>query len=294
MNFIWQSMLNGFGAGANYALVAASFALIYSTSRVFHFAHAATYTVAAYLAYTFGVTFSFGMWLGTAIAILGVAGLGVGMSATVYEPLRWRSASSVAFLAASLGILIVLHNIISLIYGDSILLFKEASPIDVKTIFGAAISTNRLFGTVVASLLCVILCLMLWLSRVGTILRAVASDNELAEGYGIQVPRIRLGVFAMGSALVGVAGVLAAMDTQLKPDMGFHAFLMGITGAIIGGTNRVSSAVMGGLIVGIARDMSVNLVPTRWQDTCVFGLLIACLLLRPRGLLGLQMTKASI
>jgi len=271
VNQFLQCVLNGIGSGAIYALIAGSFTIIYSTTRIFHFAHAAIFTVAAYLTYTFSVYLHLGLALSAVLSGIAAGFIGITMAIIVYEPLRKRAASAFGFIAASLGLLIVLQNLISLLFGDNVLILGEAS-LEGISILGARISSTRVLTSILAISLSVLLCCVIGRTRVGTTLRAMASNSDLAETSGLPLYKLRLAVFVVGSILMGIAGILVALDTQLKPDMGFYAFLMGVTGAIVGGIGRTSWAVAGGFAIGMFRDISV----------------------RPSGFLGKKMSKTTV
>jgi len=125
-------------------------------------------------------------------------------------------------------------------------------------------------------------------------IRAIADDQALAEAMGVPIERSILLAFGIGSAIAGVAAVLVAYDTSFSPTMGFHALLFGVVAAIVGGIGSISGALLGGLLIGFAENFGVWRLPTQWQDTIVFVILVLFLVLRPEGFMGLPLRKTEV
>jgi branched-chain amino acid transport system permease protein len=118
-------------------------------------------------------------------------------------------------------------------------------------------------------------------------MRAVASDREAAEMLGINVDYTIAATFFLGSALAGVAGVMAGLVfNQVYTLMGFVAGLKAFTAAVVGGIGSIAGAVLGGLLIGLAEAFITGYVSSTYTNLIVFGILIAVMLLRPSGLLG--------
>ena len=103
-----------------------------------------------------------------------------------------------------------------------------------------------------------------------------------------------LTTFALGSALAGVAAILAALDTDMRPTMGFDALLMGVVAAVVGGIGSIPGAFLGGLLLGLALNLGVWKLSTGWQDAIAFSLLILFLVFRPQGFFGLPLRRKSV
>lgn len=288
-----QLLLNGLVAGASYGLMAVSFALIYNTTHFFHFAHGAIYTLAAYITYSL-----LNEHIGTPIAVLGavlaVASIGAMMELTIYRPLRNRRADSIVLLLASLGLLISLQNLISLIYGNATKPLQNALTQEGINVFGARITTIQLTILFVSLALYLTVSLILSYTRSGMILRAVANNQELARIVGVNERRTILLAFFIGSALSGAAAILTAHDSGISPTMGFNALLYGVVAMIIGGIGNISGSFLGGLIIGLIQQSGAWFVSSKWQDAIVFLILIVFLLFRPQGLLGKPLRKVAV
>lgn len=294
MDLAIQLLMNSAVSGAGYGLVAVSFALIYSTTRFFHFAHGAVYAAAAYIAYFVVSGQHASNWLAICVAAGGAAVLGAIMECAVYRPLRFRRASPTVMMLAALGMLIVLQNGISLVFGDEMRTLHSAQIVDSLTILGARITPTQV--NIVIGCVGTAIGLTLWLreTRMGMILRAVASNPEVATVVGINSSAIILLAVVMGSSLAGIASVLVAYDTGIRPMMGFQALLMGVVGMVVGGIGSIPGAFLGGLLVGLAQQVGAWILPSKWQDAVVFLILIAFLLFRPQGFLGKRLRSANV
>jgi branched-chain amino acid transport system permease protein len=291
---IWQQLLaNGLIAGSTYGLVALGFTLIYSVGRFFHFAHAGVICFSGYATLTLMTRAHFSFGVAIAVSIILSALMGVLMEAGVYRPLRKARASSVSLLVASLGLYVVIQNVISMAYGDEVqTLFNPARAGFLLS--EARITPVQLVILSVNAVLYVLVVIFLARTRSGRMVRALASDPELACIFGIDQSRVTLLVFAVGSGLAAVAGILISCDTTLTPTMGFRALLMGVVAAIVGGVGSVPGAIIGGMFIGLVQHFGISVLPTQWQDAIVFAILILFLLVRPQGVLGTPLKKAEV
>jgi len=289
-----QAVLNGVIEGCTYVQLALSFVLIYRTTRFFHLAHAAAYTVGAYLFYGLVGAWKVPLLLAVPLAIAGAGALGCAMELAVYRPLRNRRASSLVLLLASLGLYVVLQNLVSLFFGDNTRTLREGTVREGMLILGARITGSQVANVCAALSFVVGVWWLLRYTRLGRTVRAVSTDPELAVVRGIPVESAILLVFSVGSALAGASAILMAYDVDLTPTMGFQPFLMGVVAAIIGGIDSIPGALFGGLFLGLALNLATLFLPTQWQDTIAFGVLILFLLFRPQGFLGTSLRRVTV
>jgi len=124
-------------------------------------------------------------------------------------------------------------------------------------------------------------------TKLGKQMRAVASDREAAEMLGINVNFTIAATFFLGSALAGVAGVMAGLlFNQVTNTIGFVAGLKAFTAAVVGGIGSIPGAMLGGLLIGIAESFITGYISSTYTNLLIFGVLIAVMLLRPTGLFG--------
>ena len=242
-----QILLNSIVAGSIYFLVATSFSVIYQTNKFFHFAHAATFTFSAYFTFMFSQMLGWSLIAAIPTAIIATCLIGCMIEWLVYNPLRKKKSSAIILLLASLGIYIVLQNLISLFFGDDTKSIRTWEVREGINIFDAYITPVQIIIIVTSIVLVILVAGYLHLAKTGKAMRAVASDSELSKLSGIKSDRIILISFAIGSALAGIAGILVALDVDMTPTMGMNMLLMGVVAMIIGGVGSIWGIVLGSL-----------------------------------------------
>ncbi|MBI4610078.1 MAG: branched-chain amino acid ABC transporter permease [Candidatus Rokubacteria bacterium] len=288
-----QLTVNGLIGGSLFALLAISFGIILATTRTFHFAHGIVYTAAAYAAYAFAEKLSIPLGLAVVLAVAAAGLVGVGIEVLVYQPLRRLYASQLTILIASLGVLIIIENAIAIFFGTDAKILS-GFPSRLIVLGGVAFTTLHLTVVLVSWGLFGILLLYLYGTRSGRTMRAVANSPEMAEIVGIDTRRVFVTAFAIGSALAAPAAILYTLDKGATPDMGVTAVLMAAIAVIVGGVESLPGAALGGLIIGLARNWGIWLVPSEWQSAIAFGILLVVILFRPTGLFGVKLRKAEI
>jgi branched-chain amino acid transport system permease protein len=281
-----QFILNSIVAACRYALVASGFTLIFSVGRFFHMAHGAIYTLGAYVAYALLSLAGIPPILSIPASVAAAALVGGAIEVGVYRPLQGVGGNPLVLLVASLGILISIQNVISLVFGEQTRVLSAEPMSQGPTIAGGHISWIQVMVILVTAMLTSSLWLMLVRTSFGRQIRAVASDHILATIVGIRRERVISEVYMIGSALAGLAGILIGYDTQLNPMMGFRVLLVSVVAAIVGGIGSIPGALLGGTLVGFAENFGVRWLPTQWQDAIVFLILVVVLILRPQGILG--------
>lgn len=283
-----QLITNGIIAGSIYALIAIGFTLIYRTVKFFHFAHGIIYTIGAYLAYTFLISLKFPFIIALLLAIVLAMVFGVAIEKFIYAPLRSRKAGNLIFLLASFGVFIFLQNLIQLIYGAQILTIRTGSIKEGHHILGAVITDIQIVILVVSLLVFAIVWWFVQKTRLGKAIRAVSDDTIASSVVGINPNKIIITVFAIGSALAAIAGILISYETNIEPTMGFNAILKGIIASIIGGIGSIPGAMLGGFFLGLAENLGIWKIQSGWKDLIAFAILIVFLLLRPGGIMGVK------
>ncbi len=291
---VFPFLINGIIEGFIYSLVAAGFSLVYQTTRFLHFAHGAIYTFGAYFAYLFTIQLGISRFVAFPIACIATAMLGMLLELGIYRPMRRRNATDLTLLVASLGLYVVLQNMISMAWGDDTKTMRTGAVVEGHLFLGARITNVQVVIIVASVVLITLMALILTQMKIGKSLRALANDPELARLSGINSDRYVLYAFAIGSFLAAVASIMISFDTDMTPTMGFNALLMGVTAVIVGGVDSLPGAALGGLLIGLAQNLGVAVLPSQWQDTIAFGILILFLLFRPWGILGKKGQKIIV
>jgi len=291
---IEQFLVNGIIAGSIIVLIALGFALIFQTVRFFHFAHGVVFTAGAYFAFLFKIWLGCPLWIAILAGILLAGVLGCLMEVGIYRPLRKRDSSGLVLLLASLGIYIVLQNVVSMVFGDSTRTIRTGVVKEGINVLGARITPIQIVTVCVSVVLVIALSIFLKRTKIGKSMRAVANDPELASISGIASDRVILWAFAIGSALAGLAGILVALDVDMTPTMGMNALMMGVVAVIVGGVGSIPGIALAALLLGMARHFGAWYIGSQWQDAIAFIILIVFLLFKPEGFLGKRVKAATV
>jgi branched-chain amino acid transport system permease protein len=298
MAFFFQELVNGVVTGALYALVALGFSMVYGVLKLLNFAHGDLYMVGAYIGFFVIQWFGGPASLTIAVPLLllimfvlaaGVVGaMGVAIERFAYRPLR--NAPRIAPLITAIGISFFLENAALLLFGAQYRIYNTSEFISLSS--GIRIGSVTI-GSVQILVLVLGIALMTGLrelvnrTKLGKQMRAVAADREAAEMLGINVNFTIAATFFLGSALAGIAGVMAGLlFNQVYPLIGFIAGLKAFTAAVVGGIGSLPGAMLGGLLIGLAESFTIGYISSTYSNLLVFGLLIIVMLVRPSGLLG--------
>ena len=282
---ILQFLANGIAQGSVYALVAFGFALIYRTIRVFNIAQGATYTVSAYIFFTFAKIINLPTLISLIIGIFAGIVLTTITESFIFYPLYKRDASSGIALISSLGIYIFMVNLIALFYGNET---KILSPGIEKTFsfWGIILTRIQIFEILVGLLFIPAFLIYLKKSIIGREISGIIDNPKLALAMGMDIKKIRLIAGSFGAGFIGLASALVALDVGIDPQIGIGAILNGAVGMIIGGISSLSGAGIGGLLLGIVQNLVVYQTSARWQNTITFAILIIFLIFKPEGIFG--------
>ncbi len=277
-----------------YLLVGVSFLKIYSTTSFFHIPHAISLTLGAYFTYFISIQQGLPLWVAVPVSIAVGILLMLAVNQWVYKPLQKKNLESWQMLVASLGLYVVLQNIISLLWGDSTLSFRTWQ-VKVGHEFLGAYITDVQIITIVAS---IVLLLLSWLflekTNTGRQIKAVSSNPELSGIFGISKNRAVVWSFILGSGLAACAGILIAADTDMTPTMGFNWLLYAVVAMIIGGMGKMRYLLLGCLLLATAQHLAAYYLDSKWMNATAYIILIAFLYFRPYGFSGKRIKKAEI
>ena len=234
-------------------------------------------------------SFGWGLLLALLLACAMTALLALGLDSLLFK--RLRKQGSITLVIASFGAALALRNLLLFWQGGIPRYYTEnlqiAVPLLPRSVMGGLRVTSDQFF-VLAMALATVTGLHLFLKRstLGRSMRATALNPALARVTGIDPERILRATWLMGGVLAAIAGVFAGLTVQLRPTMGVDLLLPLFAAVILGGIGSVWGAVLGGFIVGLAESASVTLVGAEYRSAAAFAVLIAILMVRPRGLFG--------
>ncbi len=299
ISVLLQQVVNGVSLGAIYALLALGFTLVYGILELINFAHFNVFMVGSFV----------GMWalqlLGiegqgrvlTGVALVGVllfafgmtmlasGVLGVAIERVALRPLR--GVRGTAGMITTIGVSYILFNIILLTVGADAKNYPNPLPAVRWWIDGVVIELRELLIWGVALALMAILHLFVTRSRLGKAMRATAQDAEAARMMGVDVDRIIVTAFFLGSALAGAAALIFGLYYNFTSFLiGYTAGLRAFTAAVLGGIGNVPGAMLGGILIGLIESLGGQLLAVRWTDVIIFSILVIVLVFFPSGLFG--------
>ncbi len=279
-----QIMLNGLVNGLLFACLALGFSIVYLPTRIFFITLGAIYTLTPYIAKS--VLGAGGSWgLSVAASTLMAVVISALCELLNHRPLEKKQASEGAHLIASLGVYIVLVEVIAVVWGNDPQVLR-AGLNDVYRFGGLVLTCAQLVSALVSISLLAAFYTWLQFSDLGLHLRAMA-DNDIEFALrGFNLHAYRLLVFCLAGVLAAATSMLSAHDVGFDPYGGLHMLLLAIVAVIIGGRGNFRGPIVGGLLLGLLRSLVVWHLSARWQDVATFSLLAFFLYVRPYGICG--------
>jgi len=278
---IIQLLIYGLVTGSILALGAIGVSLVFSILRFAHFAHGDLMTVGAYAALVIVAGLGMPIIVAAPFAILVVAVVAIAVELSIYRPLR--ASSPIVLLISSFGMALVLRSAVQLIWGTGNQVYASGIQLPIR-VGDIAIKPDHLW--IIAGTLALIAALHVFLqyTKFGKAMRAMADNVDLARISGIPTNRVVLIAWVIAGGLAAMAGIFLAMDTRLHPVMGWQLLLPVFAAAIVGGIGRPYGAMAGGLLIGVAMEMSTMVINPAYKQAVAFALMVATLIVRPTGI----------
>lgn len=287
LDFI-QQLVGGIALGCVYGLIALGFVLIYKATEVVNFAQGDLMMLGGFVAFTFIDQLGLNYWLGFACAVLAMAAFGSLVERLIVRPILGYPQFSGVMVTIGLGF--ALRAVAGMIWGTDDLRIDTPFSTGVVRVGQLVLAYDKL-SVIVAT---IVLCIALWVyfnkTRMGVAMQAT-SQNMLGAYYmGIPVKRVFSLIWAISAAVAGFAGVLLAPIAFIHTNIGFLG-LKAFPAAVLGGFGSIPGALIGGIIIGIVETLSGFYLPAGFKDVAAYVVLLAVLMVRPEGLLGLHMRK---
>jgi len=280
-----QLIANGIIYGCIIALSAIGLSLAYRIMNFANFAHGDFLTLGAYLTLFFAATLNLGFPMACILAVLSTAAIAVVLDIGIWKPMRSTGATRTAIMILSIGVSIAVRNAIIIFFRPDALRF----PLPVSeglNLGGIVLTFFQLSVVLIAFSAMLIVHALLSRTILGKSMRALADNPDLARVSGINVDRVIRYTWAVSMGLAALAGIMFGLITHLNPNMGWSIILPMFAAAVLGGIGNAYGAMAGGMIIGLAQEISTAFLPAEYKIAVSFAIMIAVLFFKPRGLLG--------
>lgn len=281
---IWLTQIfTGLNLGMIFVLLAIGLSLIFGMMAIVNFAHGAFYMMGAYIGFfVLGLTGNF--WVAFAMSPLVIGLVGIGIEKNLFRPLHGKEL--IYPLLLTFGLSMVMVEVVRIIWGTTGQIFNVPALLEGSVKVGFLyFPIYRIFVIAVTVMFILIVWFFLEKTNLGLIIRAGTRDGMIVRVLGIDISRIWTLVFGLGTALAGVAGVLAAPMRGVNPDMGMNMLIESFVVVVVGGMGSLRGAVLGGLIMGQVVALTTLIYPIM-ADIVIYIFMAVILLIRPSGLFG--------
>jgi neutral amino acid transport system permease protein len=287
----FQLLTNGLVTGSVYAIAAVGVSLVYGILRLVNFAYGDLMAFGALIAFGVNGPLHQSMIVAALAGMAATAALALLLDFVLWKPLRVRRAGFMSLFLASIGLALVLRQALLLAAGPQPRSYR-VDPYRVFVLGSVRLSEAQVIAIATAATTIVAVGLLLSLTTIGRVMRAMADDRALAAVAGIDVGRATRVVWVLSGLLAGLAGVLAALvEYSFDPNFGFQLLLPVFAAVVLGGIGSAYGALAGGLVLGVAQEIStwsgfaggVNPV---YKPVVAFAVLAIVLMIRPQGFFG--------
>ena len=279
---ILQLALFGLVLGGIISLGAIGVSLLFGILRFAHFAHGDLMTVGAYAALAL-VAMGWPLWAAFPVAVLAGILVALAVDALIYR--RLRRTAPVILLISSVGVALILRSLIQIIWGADTQVYDQALQFPLR-FWGLRLKLNQLYILLGSVGLVMLVHVFLQYTKLGKAMRAMADNPDLAKLSGINTERVILYTWCLGAGLAVAAGIFLGVDTRLQPTMGWHLLLPVFAATILGGIGKPYGAIVGGMVVGLASELSTVVLPPAYKTAVAFAIMVVMLIVKPSGLFG--------
>jgi branched-chain amino acid transport system permease protein len=298
-DLLLQQIINGVSLGAMYALLALGFTMVYGIIELINFAHFNIFMLGSFIALwalqgmgftgqshvLYGLPLIGVLLVALAATMAGTGAVGVLIERFALRPLR--GVSGTAPMITTIGISYVIYNLILLGAGADSKNYANPLPPVKWEIGDAVLRLRELLLWAISVLLMLALHYFVRRTKMGKAMQATAQDQEAARMMGVDVDRVVVITFFLGSALAGAAGMIFGLYYNYTSFIiGYTAGLRAFTAAVLGGIGNIPGAMLGGILIGLIESLGGQFIAVRWTDVIIFSILVLVLVLRPTGLLG--------
>ncbi len=294
-NFL-QLVVAGVALGFQYALIALGFVIIFKATTVINFAQGGLVMLGAYLTYNAHVTWGIAFWPSVLLAVVGTAVVGLLVERLILR--RMIGKPPFALIMITIGLLFVIQELVSAIWGFDALNLGDPWGIDTVEIGNVVISVKDIWTVILATLVLLSFFAFFRFTSMGLAMRATAIDQEAALAQGMSAKRVFAVSWAIAGGVAAIGGVtIAAGPGGLSPTVQFFA-LLAFPAMILGGLDSPGGAVVGGVIIGLSQTLTAGYqndyapwLGQNFQTVMPYVVMVVVLLVRPYGLFGTREVK---
>lgn len=284
-----QQLVNGISIGSTYALVAIGYSLVFGVLQLINFSNGSLYMLGAYLTLTLYFAMKGNYIVAVLISLAATGAAGFMVDFVGLRKLRANNAPRMSGLISTLGIGTVIDNVIQIWFGTETKSFPNLFDYGKFTIGNTIISWTQIIILASSFFLMIVFWLIVYKTKVGKSMRAVAQNVNAAKLMGVDVKLVISATFIVSAILACVSGTLVGSYYQtIDTTMGFSVGMKTFAAAVLGGVGSLPGAMAGGLIVGIVETIGASYVSSGYRDAIAFLILILVLLIKPSGLFGKQ------
>jgi branched-chain amino acid transport system permease protein len=284
MDILIQALVSGILIGGVYALIGIGLTIIFGVMRVINFAHGDLLMVGMYATYYLFSLANIDPFVSILITMPVMFLFGALLQKVFIN--RILSALPQNQILLTIGLGLIMSNAIMLAFTSDYKILTTKYSSSSLTVMGISISTPLLVSFAITAVITAALYWFLQKTNTGQAIRATAQDREAARLMGINVSRMSLIAFGLGSALAGTAGALISPTYYIFPQVGSAFTLKAFVITVLGGMGSIPGATLGGVLIGVAESVGGVYLGSGWKEVVVFGLFLAVLLFKPSGLFG--------
>lgn len=283
----FQQLVNGITIGCTYALVAIGFTMVFGILELVNFANSSLYMMGAYITLMVYLGMGGHFLIAFVISMVLTGLIGYSVDRFGLRRLRARKAPRLAGLITTVGMSTIMDNVILLFFGSETKSFPNLLDFGSFTVGGVIISWMQIIILAIAICLMALLSILVYKTKIGKSMRAVAQNADAARLMGINISAVISITFIISAILATIAGVLVGMYYQsIDPNIGNAIGTKTFASAVLGGVGVLPGAMVGGLLVGIIETIGASYISSGYRDVFAFVILILVLLIKPSGLFG--------
>ena len=287
-----QSLINGLSLGSIYALIAVGFALIFNVLKFSNFSQGGLMTVTAYIGYVAarylsGMLDGVPLFCATLAAAAGAgAVLAIFIERTAFRRLRRSKGQPIYYFISSITMGILLENLVTIFASSNFYSYPTFFPSAPIPVFGVNVAVTDALMFVLSFSSLLILLFILYRTKIGLGIRAACYDVNTVQLMGMNPDFLVTTALMISGALGGVSGVFLGMNYTLYPQLG-QMVVKGFVASVLGGLGSIHGAVIGAVLLGVLEIFFISWVGAGWAPVFVFIVMLAFLLVRPRGIAGI-------